>query len=203
MSTEKDGPSRTGTAIVLAGGRNTRMGRDKSLLTLNGLPIIELVTEALRPHFAEIIISTNEPEKFKRYGYECVPDEVEGAGPAVGMMSVMRRFPRDYYQVVACDTPFIEGAAAARVYKLAAGADAAIVRTPDGFPQALFSAYSINCLPAFEISIRNGINKVMRCISRLNVIYVPSEELGIKAAWEKHFFNINTPEDIENAEKLL
>ncbi len=191
------------TAIVLAGGRNTRMGSDKSLIALKGRPIIEIVTDALRPYFGEIIISTNEPEKYGKYRYECVPDEVEGAGPAVGIMTVMRRFPRKYYQVVACDTPFIEGAAAARVFELAEGADAAIVRTPDGFPQALFSTYSINCLPAFEVSIAKGINKVMQCIGGLNIIHVPSEELGIKAAWQKHFFNINTPEDKIEAEKLV
>jgi molybdenum cofactor guanylyltransferase len=193
----------TKTIIILAGGRSSRIGRDKSLLMMRGRPVIEMILESVRPFFNEIIISTNNPESISRYGYKCAEDTVRDAGPVAGIMSVMQKFPREYYQVVACDTPFIEGAAAARVLGMASGADAVIVRTPDGWPQPLFSTYSIRCLPAFEDSIRNGVFKILQCVKNLNLIDITIENLELKTPWEKHFFNINTLDDIENATAFL
>ncbi len=189
------------TIIILAGGKSSRMGRDKSLLEIGDKPVFEIILDSVRPFFDEIIVSTNSPVVFSKYGYECVTDEVAGAGPAAGIMSVMRRFEREYYQVAACDMPFIEGAAAARVLELAKGSDAAIVRTTDG-PQALFSAYSIRCLPAFEKSIAAGINKILLCIKDLNIKDVHVGELGIKSDPSRHFFNINTPAELTDASLL-
>jgi molybdenum cofactor guanylyltransferase len=191
------------TAIILAGGKSSRMGTDKRLLPLQGRPVFDIVLESVKPFFDEIIISTNDPETLSHHGFECVEDEVIGAGPAAGIMSVMRRHPREYYQVVACDTPFVEGAAALRVLELAQDADAAIVRTPDGLPQALFSAYSIRCLPAFEDSISKGSYRILHCIRNLNIRNITVDQIGLQANWERHFFNINTPPDLSAAKNIL
>lgn len=56
------------TGVLLAGGKSSRMGRDKAFLDYLGKPLIEKGLEELRSVFSEVIISTNSPERFQCYG---------------------------------------------------------------------------------------------------------------------------------------
>jgi molybdenum cofactor guanylyltransferase len=182
----------------MMGGRSSRMGRDKCALKLGGRPVFDRILEEIRPFFGEIILSMNEPEKYMKYGFECVRDESPDRGPACGILSVMNAFEREYYQIVPCDTPFLNGAAVSSIYELSAGADVGLVRTPDG-PQPLFSAFSFAARDALNEGLRCGAFRILECIKDLKIRVITPEMLGLAESWMSHFFNVNYPEDLERA----
>jgi molybdopterin-guanine dinucleotide biosynthesis protein A len=52
------------SAVLLAGGRSGRMGKDKALLTVNGTPVVQLLASRLREITDEVLISTNDPSAY-------------------------------------------------------------------------------------------------------------------------------------------
>ena len=69
------------TAIILAGGKSSRMGFDKQFLKLQDRYVIEMIAEKLKEIFSEIIIVTGKPEEYVKYGFKPVEDEVKNSGP--------------------------------------------------------------------------------------------------------------------------
>lgn len=186
------------TLVMLLGGKSSRMGKDKCGIVFNGRPIFEQILDEVGPWFDEIILSANELGKFETYGLSTVVDEKTGCGPAGGILSVMNAFPRDYYQIVPCDTPFMTGKILSRIYDLAQSKDVGLVRTPDG-PQPLLSTYSFSSRSSFERGINSGRFRILECIKDLDVREITIDDLGIADNWEKYFFNINSPSDLEKA----
>jgi molybdenum cofactor guanylyltransferase len=186
------------TLVILLGGKSSRMGQDKSELILNGRPVLERIFDEVKPYFEEIILSTNKPEIHSKYGFECVRDEAPDQGPAGGLLSVMNACPREFYQLVPCDTPFLSGAVAAHILEMSAGYDAGIVITPDG-PQPLFSAYSFSARDALRENLQRDVFRIVACIKNLNIRKISHADLGLDKTWEKHFFNMNHIDDLERA----
>ncbi|HOY64590.1 MAG TPA: molybdenum cofactor guanylyltransferase [bacterium] len=190
------------TLILLMGGKSSRMGADKTRLELNGRPIIDDIIEKLSPYFPEIILSTNEPERYSRLGLAAIADDTPGQGPAGGLLSVMNAFPREQYQVAPCDTPFIDGATLARVFDLSKDSDAGIVFSKEG-PQPLLSSYSIAARDAIERGISRGVFKIMACIEELRIRWISAADLGLdEDSWRRFVFNVNNPEDLEIARTM-
>jgi molybdenum cofactor guanylyltransferase len=186
------------TIVIMMGGRSSRMGRDKCDLELNGRRTLERIIDEVAPYFEEIIFSTNDGGKYVRYGFKCVRDEALDFGPAGGLLSVMNACPRDYYQTAPCDAPFLSGAALSRIYELSQGAGVGLVRTPDG-PQPLFSTYSFAARDALAAGLSAGVFKILACLKGLDIREITLDQLGLADCWEKHFFNVNSPEDVERA----
>ena len=53
------------TALVFAGGRNRRMGRDKAFIPIRGMPLIERILSQLKPRFSEILLCVSDPERYR------------------------------------------------------------------------------------------------------------------------------------------
>jgi molybdopterin-guanine dinucleotide biosynthesis protein A len=64
--------------IILAGGRASRMGGEKALIPFRGRPLIEHVIERAQAQVDELLINTNEPERFHQFGCLIVEDQVGG-----------------------------------------------------------------------------------------------------------------------------
>jgi len=106
-------PSLTYDALILAGGKGTRLdGRDKGWIMYNGLPLIEhtlarLAAQAPQP--ARIMISANRNiDAYKQTGHIVVTDErFNFAGPLAGLEAGLMRCKKNNLFVVPCDTPFL------------------------------------------------------------------------------------------------
>lgn len=97
-------------AVILAGGRGTRMGgADKGLLEYQGRPLVEWVIEALRPQVGEILISANRNlETYSAYGYRVLPDTLpDYPGPLAGVLAAMAAVDTAWLLTVSCDTPLL------------------------------------------------------------------------------------------------
>jgi molybdopterin-guanine dinucleotide biosynthesis protein A len=129
-------------AIILAGGRSSRMGGgDKCLLRVNGKPLIAHVLAAVTPQTNDILINTNsDPAPYLKYGLPVLPDVIGGfQGPLAGLLTGMlwsrRRHPRQAHILsVAGDVPFLPDDLVARLARnlMEQRCDIAIAKCPNG-----------------------------------------------------------------------
>ena len=117
------------TAIIMAGGKSKRMGRDKSMLLINGEPVIKHIYEQLLPHFDQVLVSSDNVSKYTFLGARVVPDEVTGKGPLIGIASAIRVSANDANFVIACDIPQIDISFVQQMVKKSKGFDAVMPKT--------------------------------------------------------------------------
>lgn len=93
------------TAIVLAGGKSSRMGEDKALLPVSGVPLIQHIIQQLDGHFDEILIGANEPKKYSFTNLQVVQDIERDKGPLMGIYSCLQKSTNAINFITACDIP--------------------------------------------------------------------------------------------------
>lgn len=187
--------------IILAGGKSSRMRRDKAFVTVGGVSLIERIVARVTRHFREVIIVTNRPEAFAHFHVTVVRDIIPGLGPLSGMHAGLMSSTSYYNLVVACDMPFVSTKLAALMLAEAPGYDVVIAATDDGL-QPLHGIYSKNCLPVIERALTQGTKKITDIYPQVIVKVLRADQL---AAWEipsRVFFNVNTPADLERANAL-
>ncbi|HOO57520.1 MAG TPA: molybdenum cofactor guanylyltransferase [bacterium] len=187
--------------VIMMGGKNTRMGCEKWDLHFDGMPLLQHIIKEVEPYYENIVLSTNRPEKYRYLGFPCIPDEVHGCGPIGGIFSVINSFEADLYQFVPCDTPFIDGKTVNAITELTVNSDAGLLKTPDG-PQPLFSCFTTRAREKLESAIIRREFRILKSLADLNVRKITISDLGIENCWRKMFFNINSPEDLEQAKQL-
>lgn len=177
------------TAIVLAGGKGSRMGGiDKGMLEFNGVTLVEQAIARIAPHASEILISANRNLDFySKLGLKVVSDE--GCGPLCGIRHGMSEARCAYVLSLPCDTPFFPEDIAERLMAGLNEADIAIPEAGGKTHQAfmLCKKALVNDLAEF---IDGGGRKVREWQSRFKsaIVHFPEGD---------DFFNINTPEELE------
>jgi molybdopterin-guanine dinucleotide biosynthesis protein A len=175
------------TCIILAGGRSRRMGEDKSLLPVEGKPMIRHVLDQVRPHFDEIIVSSNTPGVHSFSGVKTVPDQEKGKGPLMGLYAALQASSHDTNFVMACDMPNVDIALMREMLRQANHYDAIIPRSPQGFLEPLFAVYNRSMLPIIEEQLAQGIYGVRDVVTLGRVRYV-----DLTQAQQKTLVNLNT-----------
>ncbi len=102
-----DSSHKFGTAIILAGGKSSRMGFDKQFLTIDKRRLLEDVIEILEREFEEIIIVSNKAEEYGEIDYKIVSDIIKEKGPLSGLHVGLKNASSDYSYFIACDMPNI------------------------------------------------------------------------------------------------
>lgn len=202
-------PSQRGV-IVLAGGTSKRMGKDKTLLQVKGVPMIKRVIDAALKVSNEVIVVTANKRKSKQLSkiiggdVTIVEDEERGWGPLMGMLTGCKRACAEYVAIVPCDAPFLNPKILIELFKRAEGHDAAIPRWPNGYLEPLHSVYRRRViLNAAQELIKKGSRSILRLIESLkDVVYVSVEELKFIDERLLTFFNVNTPRDLLMAEAM-
>lgn len=177
------------TAVILAGGQSRRMGRDKSLLQVAGRPMIAHIAEQLAPLFPEVLVSSNEPSKYRFLGLPVIPDEVPGQGPLMGILSSLKAASRDRILVTACDIPVLDGGFIRELMGLAGSADIVMPVTRGGRHEPLFAVYGKSVIPRAEAALAEGKRRVVAVLPGLTAVHPPMPE-----GW---YCNLNTQEDYD------
>jgi len=172
------------TAIILAGGDSSRMGRDKTMLPVGGRPMIKHAYEQLRPYFAEMLISSNNAALHDFLGATVVADDAAGKGPIMGIISAMRASANDINFVIACDMPDIDTGLMRAMLRLGREYDVVVPRVGADMYEPLFAVYTKDALPAMEELVESGNNKIIDSYGRCRVRYVDLPG--------RRFRNINT-----------
>lgn len=186
---------------MLAGGKAQRLGgKEKPLLKVGSLALIDHILKKLLPLFREIIVVTNTPHLYAGRPARVVQDEVLGQGPLRGILSGLKASASRENFVVAGDMPFINLNLVEFLKKEAPRFDVVIPEV-SGKLEPLFAFYSKNCLPFIEEAIKKNF-KVVSFLSLVNVKYIGEEKVKSLDPQNLSFFNINTPEDLVRAQKL-
>ena len=180
------------TGVVLAGGRSTRMGRDKAMLDVRGMPFIQLVYQTLSEIFPEVVVVTNEPERYEFLDCRMVSDLYPGKGTLAGIHAGLAACGTGRAFVVGCDMPFLNTRLIRRLVESDEDVDALVPRTPDG-QQPLHAVYNVSCLPVMERHLWEGDISVLAVLDDLRVRIVLPEEIARFDSNFKSFININTP----------
>jgi molybdopterin-guanine dinucleotide biosynthesis protein A len=188
------------TGIILAGGKSSRMGRDKSLLDYNNEPLIKQVVKELQQVTDELIIVSNQNAKYDFPGTREISDIYPGMGPLGGIHSGLTFSAFDYAFVTACDLPFFDGRLARFLLERREGFDV-VVPQIGSYLQPLFAVYSKRCLPHAEFCLKQNIRKVVAIYPMVKVNYVGENLIRSIIDPEKVFFNVNTPKDYAEIKK--
>ncbi|MHB8158124.1 MAG: molybdenum cofactor guanylyltransferase [Desulfocucumaceae bacterium] len=188
------------SGIILAGGKSTRMGKNKALLEIGGLAMIERVIRVVSPACTEIIIAGGENE-FGHLGYPIVQDIYPGFGPLSGLHAGLSAAMNHYSFVTACDVPFLDGGLIKKmVMEIEEGYGAVILKAGE-FLEPLFSIYGKEFVKAAESCILSGQYKVTAPLAlvRWKTVTIDPEEIR---DLNKLLLNVNTPDEYEKAKKV-
>jgi len=184
-------------AIVLCGGKSSRMGFDKAFIKAGGKTLVERQMEALGGRFGKIILATNSPGKYASGArVETVPDGVPGLGPIGGLAAALEKSDSKYNFAVACDMPFVNPDLAVYMAgSIKKGYQAVVPFYREEF-QPLCAVYSRDCLGEIREALACNRLKLVRLFSRLKVRKIPLGELKKFGDPDIYFRNINTPGDL-------
>jgi len=189
------------TGVILAGGKSTRMGRDKAFLDIGREKMIRRVAGELGKVFKEILICGGTEEISAQLGFKVVADMIKGGGPLSGIHAALHHMSYQRCLVAACDMPFINAAMAQYLVRQAEGYDVAVPRHGVHL-QPLFAVYNRDCLPAVERSLTALKYKITDFYALVRVNYVHEEKLRALADVDFTFFNVNTLVDLEKAREM-
>src|SRR5687768_452097 len=192
------------TICIQAGGQSSRMGEDKALKPFLGRPLIQRVIERLSPVADELIVTTNRPEEYAFLGLRLVSDLKPGRGALGGLYTAIASAAHPIVAVVACDMPFASSTLirAASKLLLEEEADVVIPKSEEGY-EPLHAVYRREtCLPAIEAAIAADLWKVIAWFPQVKVRVLTPDEIQRYDPLGLAFWNVNTPEEFAEAERI-
>ena len=199
--------------IILAGGLSRRMGGgDKGLLMLGETSIIERVIDKILPQVGSLAININgDSSRFPDYKLPIIPDSIKGyLGPLSGILAGMEwafKNGNRYIATVAADTPFLPDDLIKRLHAMVKSknlnigiAASRILSGDDVFIHPTFGIWEVALKDDLRDALANDTRKIMFWAKKFKLDYYyfeTSDKLS------DPFFNINTPDDLEEAKYRL
>jgi molybdenum cofactor guanylyltransferase len=195
------------SAIILAGGRSSRMGTDKALLPLPDKPditFVEHLASLLASTCHEVLLVARDPIQAADYApvkspnVRLLTDETPNIGPLMGLYSGLKAIhpSSTHALLVAVDMPFIQPTLIS--YLLAQPHnDALLIPLVDQVPQVLLAVYPRVTLPHIEARLREGRRDLRSLLTVCPVRYIEEAQLRTVDPHLRSFVNINTPEEFD------
>ena len=180
------------------------MGEDKALKPFLGRPLIQRVIERLSAIADETIVTTNHPDAYRFLGLRLTPDLKPGRGALGGLYTAIASASHPFVAVAACDMPFASATLIEAMTSLLVRqeADVVIAKSDEGY-EPLHAVYRRDsCLPAIEAAIEADQWKVIAWFPRVKVHTLTFDEVKQYDPSGLAFWNVNTPEEFEEAERL-
>ena len=182
------------SAIILAGGRATRMGCiDKGLVTLQNKPFIQHIIERLTPQVDEVLINANrEIPQYRTFSLPVLQDEQpDFVGPLAGFSLGLHHCKHDYLLTTPCDSPLIPANLVNRLMQSISSekADIAVARS-GGYSHPVFCLMKKSVLPSLTQYMAQGNRKVslwQKSLAYTEVLFDDCDEA---------FINVNTFEEL-------
>jgi len=190
--------------VIQAGGESRRMGADKALLPFLGQPLILRPLNRLVRLADEVLVTSNQPEGYLILGLTPIPDLYPGLGALGGLFTALSTARYPYVAVVACDMPFASSEIFAIELALLqeTGADAVVPRTEAG-TEPFHAVYRREtCLPYIQSALQAGKRRVDAWFSEVNIRYLEPAEFLPYDLDQLAFLNINTPDELQEAERI-
>lgn len=195
----------THLGVILAGGQSTRMGGgDKGLLALGDKPILQHVIDRLSEQATPIALNANgDPARFAAYGLTVIPDSIDGfAGPLAGVLAGLdwaATHNATHIVTAAADTPFFPDTLVADLMHATEtqGQPIALAKTNNG-RHPTFGLWPVALREDLREALDTGTRKVVQWTDRHGTVMAQFDDTPFDP-----FFNVNTPDDLAQAQKLL
>jgi molybdenum cofactor guanylyltransferase len=190
-------------AFILAGGKSSRMGRDKAFVILEGRTLLQRALDLVRTVTPDVTI-VGAASKFRQFG-PVVEDIFPGCGPLAGIHAALRSSRSELNLILAVDVPFLPVELLGRLVARAesnSGMMAIVPRTGHGW-QPLCAVYRREFADAAESAIRAGNYKIDAAFAKLRIQGVEEAELAEWGFSPQVFCNVNTPQELTEANESL
>ena len=187
------------TALILCGGKSTRMGRPKAFLPYRGGLMITHIIDLVTKLFSEVLLVTNEPEQFDGLEIDIVKDIIPHRGPLGGVLSGLLIAGHYHSFVIACDMPFIDAGLITKMVEKGYDKDVLILKHEKGI-EPLVGIYSKNCITALEESLFSGKTDLRDFAENIRAQVLHYCDFSNKRKnLLPFYFDIDTPQDYTKA----
>ncbi|WP_309499668.1 molybdenum cofactor guanylyltransferase MobA [Sulfurovum sp.] len=180
-------------AVIFAGGKSSRMGKDKALLPFGSYPTLtEFQHAKLSTLFQKVYISA----KTNKFHFACnvIEDTQQESSPLVGIVSIFETLNVEEVFILSVDVPFVEKNIVGEILKYAQTSnDAIVAQSPSGI-QPLCGLYRKSILPFAQKQLENHNHKLHDLLSMADTLFVPFDV-------DEPFTNLNHPQEYEKALK--
>lgn len=192
------------SAIILAGGQSSRMGRPKADLPFDGGTMLDYIVTKVRRVFAELVVAVARPGHYawETIGVRAIFDQKPGRGPLSALEQALREIHFDRAFVCSCDVPFVNADLARKLCDIL-GDDDALIPQVDGKLQTLHAVYRKQCAEVLATMRTMGEHRLHEIVNFAKVRIVSEDEIRTLDPELLSFFNVNTPEDYQRALKLM
>jgi molybdopterin-guanine dinucleotide biosynthesis protein A len=187
-----------GDAIILAGGKSSRMGRPKALLLFGGEPLIAHITRALRSLFAEVIVVAAPGQELPALPVRVVYDDLPYQGPVGGIYYGLRHVSGDVAFVTSCDAPFLNLRLVSQLAAQISNYDVVVPVWEERF-QPLHAVYRKSVLPLLHQQLERGELRPVFLYDKVRTLKVEEAQIRRFDPEGLSFLNMNTPEDYATA----
>jgi len=179
------------TAILLAGGKSSRMGTDKGLIELNGASFMARIIRAVEPFVNKITIVSNDPN-YDVFNLKRVSDIIPDAGPLAGIFSGLFYSESEVNLILSCDVPLINEAV---IKILIDGYDPemdVIQLQSQGKTIPLIALYKKHCMHRCLESLKKGERRLTKVVEQMN-----TKTIILDSSLEPLVRNINTVDELK------
>ncbi len=184
-------------AVILVGGKSSRMGTNKAFLELKGKTFIELQIELLREMFDEIFISANTSSEYEYLNLPIFKDVYPGKGPLGGIYTSLINSSSLHTFMLACDMPFVEPELIKHLKDLTKEYDVVIPKSEKGL-EPLHAFYSKKCIDQIKKSLDENNLRIISFFPHVNVKVVELDSLASSARFKDSIKNLNTMDDYKD-----
>ncbi len=194
------------SAIVLAGGKSSRMGQDKALVLIDGIPLLQRVCDVALQCTSLVYVITPRIEQYRKVVSdrchlipEQIQDETKPHGPLVGFAQGLAHIRTNWVLLLACDMPNLSATILQRWSEEldTIGDEIALLPKTEKGWEPLCGFYRTSCLPNLRTAIDRGERSFQRWLSQERVKEIPaSHSVDEECIQNKMLFNCNTPADL-------
>jgi molybdopterin-guanine dinucleotide biosynthesis protein A len=179
------------SAVIFAGGKSSRMGKDKSLLPFGSYATLsQYQQERLKAWFKKVYLSAKE-NKFD-FDCACIEDKKSVSSPLIGLLSILESIEEDEVFVLSVDAPFVDKGTIEKILKNNdVSYDAIVAKSPSGI-QPLCGLYKKSILPLIYRQLEENNHKLHTLLEVAKTHYVPFND-------DLAFTNLNHPHEYEKA----
>jgi len=184
------------TGVILAGGKNRRIGTNKAFLVVNGTRIIDRTVGILKSIFAEVIIVSNNPLAYLDQNVTIVTDILPDKGAMGGLYTGLFFASHSQVFVCACDMPFINGKFIEYMIGRVGANDIVAPDAGDGL-QPMHAVYGKKLLPLLKRLLDQDLLKISCLYKSSRTLIIHSDVIDAFDPEKKMFLNVNTMDDLQ------
>jgi len=186
-----------GSAVILCGGKSSRMGFDKSTIKVKNKFLIDIIAEELKQIFESIVLVSNDLDRFNHTKYLVVKDIIENSGPIGAIYTALKGATSKYVFITACDMPIISLDYIKYMMDIIKSENVqGVVSYNSKYIEPLYAFYSIDMIDIFEKELRENNYKLHDVIKNSKMYYIEETKWREYCNGMDIFTNLNYKSDL-------